>query len=238
VNEYDETATIAEETGRDPKRLLIAGVGAALVGVLLWLFVVSPLLAGADTTEVMLAAAAQPDTDEAPAEGTAEVLDELPLVTYEVFLDRDPFDPVVPEPIAATEPVAEGTETSTDGTATDGATDGTATDGTPTDGVAGGQPPAEGTPPAAGPPSSSVGSCVAEGDDLVCNGRVVSLIEIRTGEDGSRVAIIQVDTTIYEVAEGETFAGNFVVQSISETEVYIQYGDDVDRFEVGDRILK
>jgi hypothetical protein len=60
---------------------------------------------------------------------------------------------------------------------------------------------------------------VAEGDDLVCNGRVVSLIEIRTGEDGSRVAIIQVDTTIYEVAAGDTFAGNFVVQSISETEV-------------------
>jgi hypothetical protein len=111
VNEYDETVTIAEETGRDPKRLLIAGVGAALIGALLWLFVVSPLLAGADTTEVMLAAAAQPETDEAPAEGTAEVLDELPLVTYEVFLDRDPFDPVVPEPVAATEPVAEGTET-------------------------------------------------------------------------------------------------------------------------------
>jgi hypothetical protein len=79
---------------------------------------------------------------------------------------------------------------------------------------------------------------VAAGDDLVCNGRVVSLIEIRTGEDGESVAIIQVDTTIYEVAVGETFAGNFACSRSARTEVYIQYGDDVDRFEVGDRILK
>jgi hypothetical protein len=229
-------------TERDPRRLVLAAVGALLLGGLLWFLVVSPLMGGGaqELTVVNAATTADDTVAEADEPDEAEVVvEDLPLVTYEVFLDRDPFDPVVPEPVSTTETVAG------DGEATDGTGDGAATgDGseTPTDpngetDPVGTPPPAAGTPPAS-PPAQGVGSCVADGDDLVCNGRVVSLIEIRTGDDGELLAVVQVDTTIYEVGIGDAFAGSFRVHSISETEVLIQYGDDVDRFEVGDRVLK
>jgi hypothetical protein len=241
VTTFDEmdasTEAVAE---RDPRRLALAALGAALLAGLLWFLVVAPLIGGdaEELTVVNAAAAATGDTVAEASEAEAAIED-LPLVTYEVFLDRDPFDPVVPEPVSTTETVAG------DGEATDGTGDGAATgDGseTPTDpnggtDPVGTPPPAAGTPPAS-PPAQGVGSCVADGDDLVCNGRVVSLIEIRTGDDGELLAVVQVDTTIYEVGIGDAFAGSFRVHSISETEVLIQYGDDVDRFEVGDRVLK
>jgi hypothetical protein len=232
VNEYDETEAVTADTAadRDPRVMLLAALAAVLIGGLLWFLVVAPLL-GSDDVELATVPAAsvepadETDTAEAAAEAVAA---ELPLVTYEVFLDRDPFDPVVPEPVAATAPTSEtGGEPSEDGT------DPTA----PTD------PNAQPTDPAPAPtpvPDGTVdqsGGCVA-GEQLVCNGRVLSLIEIRTTEDGERLAIIQVDTTIYEVGVGETFAGNFRVQSITEDQVLVQYGDDVDRLEVGDRVLK
>jgi hypothetical protein len=237
VNEFDETEVVTADTvaDRDPRVILLAALAAVVIGGLLWFMVVSPLLGSDDVELAAVPAASVEPADEAgtvetdTVDATAEeVAAELPLVTYEVFLDRDPFDPVVPEPVAATAPTSEtGGEPSEDGT------DPTA----PTD------PNAQPTDPAPVPtpvPDGTVdqsGGCVA-GEQLVCNGRVLSLIEIRTTEDGERVAIIQVDTTIYEVGVGETFAGNFRVQSITEDQVLVQYGDDVDRLDVGDRVLK
>jgi hypothetical protein len=235
VTTFDEFESDAEAaTERDPRGLLIAVLGAVLLGGLLWLFVISPLF-GDKTEELTLASAATATEDTVEAEVDEVVVDELPLVTYEVFLDRDPFDPVVPEPVNAT---ATG-DGQTEGETADGGTgEGSETPADPSEPTdPGGVPPATGTPPAT-PPAQGADTCTPDGDDLVCNGRVVSLIEIRTGDDGELLAVIQVDTTIYEVGAGDTFAGSFRVQSITETDVLIQYGDDVDRFEVGDRVLK
>jgi hypothetical protein len=239
VTTFDEMDAATEAaTERDPRRLLLAAAGALLLGGLLWFFVFAPLTGSeAEELTVVNAATTTDDTDTAPVE--AEVtIEDLPLVTYEVFLDRDPFDPVVPEPVSTTETdTGDGEPTGEAGGETEAPTDPNAPPDPNQPTEPGGTPPATGTPPTTAP-AQGVGNCTADGEDLVCNGRVVSLIEIRTGDDGELLAIIQVDTTIYEVGVGDTFAGSFRVHSISETEVLIQYGDDVDRFEVGDRVLK
>ncbi|WP_052667339.1 hypothetical protein [Nitriliruptor alkaliphilus] len=236
MSEFSETtATIDKPSSRNPLVLVLAVVGALLAGALVWFFIVAPLLAGDEEADLDVvpgaAAEAAQDTADAPAPdaGTADAA-AVPIVTYEVFLDRDPFDPVVPEPTSATSTTDTTTATggvgdTTDGSGgttdltggtTDGATDGGTTDGGTTD-------PTDG--------------CTS-GDQLVCDGRVVSLVDIRTADDGERVAVIQVDTTIYEARVGETFAGSFRVQSITGDRVYLLYGDDAFELQEGDRVLK
>jgi hypothetical protein len=68
---------------------------------------------------------------------------------------------------------------------------------------------------------------------VVCDGRVVTLTEIR-GE----VAYVQVDSTVYEVRRGDVFAQYFVVRSIDGACVNLLYGDDGFRLCEGDRVLK
>jgi hypothetical protein len=240
VTTFDEIETSTETVSeRDPRRLLLAAVGAILLGGFLWSFVISPLLSGEGEELTVVNAATATATDDPGDEvDEGEMVEDLPLVTYEVFLDRDPFDPVVPEPVSATA-TGDAESASDDGSGGSDTQDPASAPNDPSEPAEpGATPPATGAPPPSTPPAQGVGTCAPDGDDLVCNGRVVSLIEIRTGDDGQLLAIIQVDTTIYEVGVGDTFAGSFRVHSISETEVLIQYGDDVDRFEVGDRVLK
>jgi len=52
------------------------------------------------------------------------------------------------------------------------------------------------------------------------------------------MAVIQVDTTIYEVRVGETFAGSFLLRSIDGRCVNVLYGDDGFRLCEGDRVMK
>jgi hypothetical protein len=245
VSEYTETTVIDVEdpSRRNPAVVALAALGAVLVGAMLWLFVVSPLLAADDpnAAEAELAAVA---VSAAPGEtATAAALnapvdeETLPLVTYEVFLDRDPFDPVVPEPVAETATTETTTATGGVGDTTDGSggtTDltGGTTDGTPA-------PPPEnvgGAPDPAQPAPSS--GCTTGEDGLVCDGRVVSLLDIRTDEDGELVAIVQVGSTVYEARVGETFAGTFRVQSITADQVFLLFGDDGFGLSEGDRVLK
>jgi hypothetical protein len=163
-------------------------------------------------------AASEADDAGDGSDGEADEFGALPVVTYEVFLARDPFERSVPEPVVATD--------GTDGDATDDTTDdgdadgGDADDGDAADDGTGGEP-----------------SGCSNGDEPVCDGRVVSLIELDE-VDGERVAVIQVDTTIYEVRVGEIFAGSFLVQSISSDQVTVVYGDDVIVLREGDRVLK
>jgi hypothetical protein len=218
----------------------LIGLAVLLAVVGLFLLVVRPLLAGdepqaAEQPPAVLAAA----QEDPPADAEVEpVVADLPLVTYEVFLSRDPFDPVVPDPVPAA---------ATDGTATDGtATDGTATDGTgtqpptdgtvppPTDGST--PPPTDGTPPpATGTPPPPAGC--STGETVSCDGRIVALVEVR-GSGDDAVAIVQVDTTLYEVRVGDTFAGAFQLSSISGSCVNVLYGDDAFPLCEGDRTLK
>lgn len=204
--------------------LLIASA-LAVLGVLRLGTTEGPAFADDGDVEVVAAADltdAVPAAEEAVAEETVtegEDLLALPLVTYEVFLSRDPFQPVVPE---AT-PVAEGGDTDGD---TDGSGDGD------TDGAGGGEDTGSG----GGSTDPDAPACTTQGE-IVCDGRVISLIDV-TSVDGQPVAVIQVDTTVYEVTVGQTFADSFLVRSIDGTTVTLLYGDEGIRLLPGDTVLK
>lgn len=136
----------------------------------------------------------------------------LPTVTYEVFLSRDPFEPVVPEdvvPASETGDTTDQTQTGDDPDTTD--------------------PDSQTTPPTEG--------CTGQ-DEVVCNGHVVTLIDVTTDESGEPMAVIQVDTTIYEVREGDEFAGSFKLVSIESNRVRLMFGDVVFFLPEGESVLK
>jgi hypothetical protein len=236
------TTTDAIEPRRVPPALIAVAVLLALLGA--YLLLVLPVLGGGDTQAAdepatVLAASAEeaPETDGDPV--VEEVVEDPPLVTYEVFLSRDPFDPVVPEPVEVVVVADDGTPT--DGTAT-GGTDGSVTPGDPNapgpvDPVDGSTPTGdEATPPPTGGTPPPVAGCTT-GDTVSCDGRLVGLVEVR-GTGGDAVAIIQVDTTLYEVRAGETFAGAFQLTSVSGSCANVLYGDDAFQICEGDRTLK
>jgi hypothetical protein len=251
-----EPLTGSEETSAPRTRLPVI-LFATLVGLAVlvgaWLLWLSPGGdgAGAAAASEELAVAsdeelAQPATTD--ADGT---LEPLPVVTHDIYLARDPFEPVVEEESAA----ADGG----DGTS-DGATPASVTaDGLPVvedpDPVPGTEPqpgdplpvagdplPGEGEPlPDAGgfvPPAdgTSSGTCTGQ-EELVCDGRVVTLDSV-TMRNGARVATIQVGTDVYEVAQGEVFASTFRVVEFTEAGVRLQYGELIYELTAANRTLK
>lgn len=245
MSDINETTVIADEpAGRNPAVLALAVLGALLAGALVWFFVAAPLLQGDDVDASAagpVAAVADADaTAEPPADTSVdaveavEAVDEaaLPIVTYEVVLSRDPFEPV--REVTATDDVTETVTTPGSPTATpvtDGTTDPGTTDPGTTD-------PGTTDPGTTDPvePAPSTDGCTSDGD-VVCDGASVSVIEVTDGADG-RTVIVQVGTSVYEAAEGDTFAGRFRVLSISDTCADFLFGDD--RFSLceGDRVLK
>lgn len=173
--------------------------------------------------------ASEAPTDE-PAEDDEVVGDPdelLPLVTYEVFLARDPFEPLVPSGGGGD---GTGTTGGTDGGTTGGTDGGTTggTDGDTTGGTDGGTTDGgtDGTDP-----------CTQNGE-VVCDGHVVSLVDVFVDEDGTERAVIQVDESIYEVVAGQQFATNFQVSSIDPPCVTLLYGDDAFSLCEGEQVLK
>jgi hypothetical protein len=228
-------------SGRSPVVLALAVGGALLVGALVWFLLVAPLLGGDDVDLLEPVASGQPA---AAAEAATELgeADDAPIaVTYEVLLDRDPFDPVVPRPVV--EVVDTAPAVAEDGTAVDGSDDagldplpvvedGTGT-GTDDGWVEGGEPPAAEPTPVVTEPAP----CSVTDSGVTCDGRAVGLVRI-SDVDGRRVAIIQVDSTIHEVEKGEVFAANFRLGSIGEDRVTVLYGQDEFTLQVGERVLK
>jgi hypothetical protein len=210
-----------------PSRSLLMVGGLALTA-LTALTATIVLAAGEDpgtslATSVPAAASADDEVD-ASAEGQAAgETPLLPIVTYEVFLSRDPFDPVVPEDEPA--PDDGGTTAPGDPTATPG--DPTTAPNLPGDPVA--------TP---GSPSPTPGEPCRGTSEVVCDGRVVNLIDVSTTLDGVAIAVVQVDTTVYEVGVGERFAGVFEVRAIDGRCVTLLYGDDAFQLCRGDTVLK
>jgi hypothetical protein len=164
----------------------------------------------------------QPEPDALAAELAA-----LPAVTYDVFLSRDPFDPVIPEP----EPPAPADDGTQQVAVTDAVQPMPAPDpGDPTDPAQ----PGETVPDlVAGEPPT--GDCHGE-DEVVCDGRVVTLAGVERGDEPT--ASIQVDTTVHEVRAGDVFAGYFQVRAIDGGCVSLLYGDDGFTLCEGDRVLK
>lgn len=208
--------------GRTPT--LIGGLALAAAGVV----VASVVGAGADIPVMALensvpAATADDDRVATTVQGDAggELATE-PIVTYEVFLSRDPFEPVVPED---EEPAATGEVDPVTGEAI-----------TDPDATVGG-----GTDPSIAPPTDTgttpLEGCRGDGE-VVCEGRVVTLVDLATTLDGASVAVVQIDTVIYEVGVGERFAGAFEVRSIDGRCANLIYGDDGFQLCRGDAVLK
>ncbi|MBW3659810.1 MAG: hypothetical protein KY457_14315, partial [Actinobacteria bacterium] len=182
--------------GRRP--LVVVGVTIVVLLVLaaLWFLVVSPLLAGdAEDDADFDPRAGQPDVTATeptadPTETTDEdVLAALPIETYEIFLSRDPFEPVIP----AADAGGGGTDADGDGVP-DGGTD-TDGDGVPDDGTDGDGDGTDG-----------------DGDGAVEHNAV--LIDVFVDDSGQARALVRVDDRIYTVGEGDIFADGYAVVAI------------------------
>ncbi|MTV25551.1 hypothetical protein FTX61_09040 [Nitriliruptoraceae bacterium ZYF776] len=253
-----DPAPAAVASRRPPVALVALAVVVALA--VLWVFVVSPLLLGDgdDTAPVAAStdAASGADTDAAsaadePAPGDTEVpaIDTVPAVTYEVFLARDPFEPVVPEddpePETTGDVVAAGTveaptldppQDPEDGTASGTGRGTSSTDGGTTSDTG---TRADDGPEAADPSASSAGNtCTGErGDEAACQGRIVTLVRVTRDDDGP-LAVVQVGTTVHEVRVGDAFAGTLRLAGVTGSCADLQHGDDAFRLCEGDRVLK
>jgi hypothetical protein len=134
-----------------------------------------------------------------------------PLETFEVFAPKDPFKPLISlnDGGAVAAPAVEP-----------GTTGGTTTGG--------------GNAPSGGSDISGDGSG-SGGSDV--GGRRVRVID--TFRSGGEVrARIQVDGTVYTVSEGDRFADNFEVLSISGSCTSLLFGDDQFTLCEGEEILK
>lgn len=161
-------------------------------------------------------------SDEEP-EPIAEELDEpilMPLVAYELFLSRDPFEPVVEEP--EPEPSEPVDTDDPNGTSPADPSDPTA-------------PGGNGTAPP--PDGSETGRCRGV-QEVVCDGIVLTIEEVRE-IDGERVAIIVVDDVRWQVREGERFAEAFELLRIQDDgSLRLIYGDEVFTLRAGESALK
>lgn len=160
-----------------------------------------------------------------------EGMEPLPVTTYEVYLARDPFDPVVPED--------EPTDSNGQTTDPDGSTDPDTPAPDPDD-PASSPDPDDPDAPSPGPddPSAPGSGCEGDQQEVVCDGRVVSLLEVASDADGSDLAVIQVDTTVYEVRHGERFASNFELSAFQGECVSVLHGDEGFQLCEGERVLK
>jgi len=132
-----------------------------------------------------------------------------PIETFEVFAPKDPFRPLI------------------SAAASDGSTAGAAVE--PTGSDTGGAPTGQ---PSGG---SDISGGSGSGDSV--GGHRVRLIDTfnRNGEPQARV---QVDGTVYTVGEGDRFADNFEVLSISGECASLLFGDDQFSLCEGEEILK
>ena len=217
---------LAPVTGRGALRGRSLWLAAALGSVALLALVAVVLIAEPAPVDVPQAL---PPADIAATEGedgteTEDVAEEavaLPMVSYELFLARDPFEPVVPEPEPEPEPEPDPTDPTDPADPAD--------PGDPVD-------PTDPTDPTRPDPGVTNGPCFGD-IEVVCDGRVLTVIEVFQS-NGEFVAVLEVDTMRYEVRAGDTFADVFEVVSISADEVRLLFGDRVTRVEVGDNALK
>lgn len=143
--------------------------------------------------ETVPAASADDEADESEANDEDAAAAALAaLRTIEIHVDRDPFEPVRPEPAADDEPA--------DPSLPDDPVDPSEPD-----------PPGNGDPSPVPPPAgdgTTDGRCVDQAE-LVCGGQVVEVQE--TTADG---ATIIVGGTVYRVSVSERFAEDFVLTAI------------------------
>ncbi|MFP5297757.1 MAG: hypothetical protein ACLGHL_02060 [Actinomycetota bacterium] len=215
--------------------ILVGVLFLALFLVILFMFILpggdeavdpaaQPVASPAATPTVQPEATPTPTPTE-PGEG--------PVETFEVFARRDPFEPVIDLTAGGTSgggaaPIGGGTT----GEATDPTTVGSTGDGDGT--TTGGTGNGDGGSSTGGDTSGGSGS--GDGSSNV-GGHRVKLIDVYK-KNGSKRAQVQVDGTVYTVSEGEDFAENFRLLSISGECASMLFGDDQFTICEGEEILK
>lgn len=184
-------------------------LGLVVLLVVLWLLF---LRGGSEDTALPVPPAAQAPVPTPEVTTEPEARKKRPIETFEVFAAKDPFRPLISDTA-----VSDGTTAGTNGSAPQP-----------------GSTPAPGT----GQPSggSDIGGDGGGGGDSV-GGHRVRLIDTfsRNGEPQARV---QVDGTVYTVGEGDRFAENFEMLSISGQCASMLFGDDQFSLCEGEEILK
>lgn len=237
----DGLASVDVERSTVGRARKLGTVGALCLVALLIVVAAVWLGGGQDVANVPAAVETdeQPEPEDPTVDDGEDVEEALPVVTHDVYLARDPFEPV------RTPPSEEAS-----GSGGDADTIVIAPDGDDADDPADPSNPGEPSPSDPSDPSYPTDPDAPDGpggedrcdggeDEAVCNGHVVTLLDIAT-EDGSDVASIQVDTTVYEVREGEGFADRFQLLEIDRQEQHVHglYGDARFRLRVGERTLK
>ena len=205
---------IAEEQ-LEAKRSVTGAQVALLVGgfllllALVWFFVLRGGEQPADTAPPASTEAPAGAPDEPKAQAEPDKPKKQPVETFELFASKDPFEPLV-DPTAAT-----GAGTTTGATTTTGGTGGT------TGGTGG----------------TTGGTGGASGGGETVGGHSVRLVGVFL-DKGSPRAQVEVDGTVYTVAEGEVFAENFELVSASGECATMLFGDDQFTLCEGEEILK
>jgi hypothetical protein len=192
-----------------------------------------------------IAAGEATGTDDVDPEPT---LESLPVVTYEVFLDRDPFEPALREQTGSGDVGEQSTDSEPDpepptlgaglpaGTIVIDPATGQAVvvqASAVTDFEPGTDDGVTGAPQAPFPTSPG---CHGE-DEVVCEGHVVILVGVSPNATPA-TATIQVDDVVYEVENGQVFATSFRLLAIDSSCVSLLYGDETVRLCEGQRVLK
>lgn len=193
-------------------RSLLATVGLA---ILAGLVIVGALaLAGEDpavrgTSSSDAFEVAVPATTDGEDE-VVEVID-LRQYSFQAVLSRDPFESIRPE-----EPTPDPSDPADPSTPADPSQPGTPTD-----------PSQPGTPTDPSTPGGDPSAICRVGDEAVCAGIVLTLVE---ADDAK--ALIRVGETVYEVEVGDRFAERFVVLGFGGgcVDLLYDHDGDVERF--------
>jgi hypothetical protein len=222
-------------------RLLLVLLGASVIAVVVYLFLVAPLLAGAPqpvaADDAPLAATVQNDPFGQDPQGDPdapplEAPESTPLPeTFEVFTSRDPFQQLVDADSGGGGSTSSGTTspgTTSPGTTSPGTTSpGTTSPGTTSPGTTTPGTTSPGTTPPAStsPPATRVGTTV------------IRVVEV-SRTDGVERVTITVNGTGHTVGEGETFARSFRVLDITGDCATLLFGDSRFTLCAGEEIRK
>jgi hypothetical protein len=200
-------------------QMALAGGGVVLLLVVLWFVFLrggddDPLLETAPTTPPLT----EPVEPVEPVDPGKGGRGKGPVETFEVFAPKDPFRPLVSAVTdtgtAAADPAAPVVDTNGDGVV-DGKDDPGTGNGTGT----------------------GTGNGTGTGGGENVGGHRVLLVDVYRSGGGAR-AQVQVDGTVYTVEEGERFADNFQLVSISGECATMLFGDDQFTLCEGEEILK
>lgn len=234
---------------------LLLGIGAAL---LLAVIVLPGLLGGGDDEEEFDFGVTPTSVPGATTTTLPSDVDVTPPPrTFEIFSSKNPFTPLADTGTGTGTAPGGGTGTSPDGvvlppppggTASPPPSDGSViivqpSDGTsspPSDGDTTTSPPSDGDTTTSPPPDDGTDPTTQPRSNEPRASQRVELLEVFSDDAQRLVATVRVNDTVYEVGEGDAFASNYQVVSLSQADGCGQFlfGDDRFRLCEGEQLRK